>query len=89
MGFYVKGHSNNMTDLIPEHLEARKNIVIGEYILKSWRFEPNIETESGEKSLKVIMVLFDELPIINIKIYIISPFSSDLDLLLAPFAELS
>ena len=57
MGFYVKGHSNNMTDLIPEHLEARKNIVIGEYILKSWRFESNIEIESGEKRLKVTMVL--------------------------------
>ena len=56
MGFYVKGHSNNMTDLIPEHLEARKNIVIGEYLLKSWRFETNIEIESGEKSLKVTMV---------------------------------
>ena len=57
MGFYVKGHSNNMTDLIPEHLEAKKNIVIGEYILKSWRFESNIEIESGEKRLKVTMVL--------------------------------
>ena len=57
MGFYVEGHSNNMTDLIPEHLEAKENVVIGDYILKSWRYEANAEIESGEKRLKVTMVL--------------------------------
>ena len=57
MGFYIKGHSNNMTDIIREHLEAEENVVIGDYILKSWRFEAEIERESGEKRLKVTMIL--------------------------------
>ena len=57
MGFYIEGHSNNMTDLIPENLQAKQNIVIGDYILKSWRFEHNLEVESGEKRVQVTMIL--------------------------------
>ena len=57
MGFYIKGHSNNMTDLIPEYLDAKKNVVIGDYILKSWRYEADTERASGEKRLKVTMIL--------------------------------
>ena len=57
MGFYIKGHSNNMTDLIPEHLEAKKNVVIGDYILTAWRYEAETERASGEHRLKVTMTL--------------------------------
>ena len=57
MGFYIRGHSNGMTDLIPEHLDAPMNVVIGDYILKSWQYEADIEIASGEKRLKVTMTL--------------------------------
>ena len=60
MGFYIKGHSNNMTDLIPEYLDLEyleENVVIGDYILKSWRYEADTERASGEKRLKVTMIL--------------------------------
>ena len=60
MGFYIKGHSNNMTDMIPEHLEAEENVVIGDYILKSWRYEAETEEATGEKRLKVTMTLVRE-----------------------------
>ena len=60
MGFYIQGHSNNMTDMIPEHLEAKENVVIGDYILRSWRYEADTEEATGEKRLKVTMTLFRE-----------------------------
>ena len=60
MGFYIKGHSNNMTDMIPEHLEAEENVVIGDYILRSWRYETDTEEATGEKRLKVTMTLVRE-----------------------------
>ena len=60
MGFYIKGHSNNMTDMIPEHLEAKENVVIGDYILKYWKYEAETEGATGEKRLKVTMTLVRE-----------------------------
>ena len=57
MGFYIKGHANNMTYMVPEHLEAEDNVVIGDYILKAWRYEADTERASGEQRLKVTMIL--------------------------------
>ena len=57
MGFYIKGHSNNMTNLTADHLEAKENVVIGDYIVKFWRYEAETERESGEHRLKVTMTL--------------------------------
>ena len=57
MGFYIEGHSNQMTDLLPSNFSGSKGIFSGEYFIKNWKFSRKYETESGEWSLRVTMVL--------------------------------
>ena len=57
MGFYIEGHSNQMTDLLPSNFSGSKGIFSGEYFIKNWKFNRKYEPESGEWSLRVTMVL--------------------------------